>query len=301
MRPHVEIVQQTDLCWHAAELPKGSGRVAQRNLCYDEENGAASTKLRFDTDWNREGGYHEADTEWYVLDGEVRLGNHVLRQGCYWRAPAGFRIPDMFVREGTEVLLFREYGDWGFSVSDDHRDRFISQGGNTASRKPGKLTVMDSNKMTWMPNIFEGDTQWELMLKMLYRDPPNGEDITKGFVTILCWAPPGWSDNRLIHHPVFEEAYTIDGHMEYNFGRMDPGTYFFRPAKVKHGHFMAGEEKGATWIFRLDGHLVNWVTIEEQIKVIGKALNYDPATQGPVIAGLPVRSNSTGTWNRDGQ
>ena len=93
MRPHVEIVQQSDLCWHDAELPKGSGRVAQRNLCYDEENGAASTKLRFDSDWNREGGFHEADTEWYILKGEVRLGNHVLREGCYWRAPAGLRVP----------------------------------------------------------------------------------------------------------------------------------------------------------------------------------------------------------------
>ena len=300
MRPHVELIQQDDLCWHYAELPKGEGKVAQRNLCYDEENGAASTKLRFDGDWTRPGGFHEADTEWYVLKGEVRLGNHVLREGCYWRAPAGLRVPDIFAKEGTEVLLFREYGDWGFSVSDQNRTDKIIQGGNTISSKPGALTVVDSNQMAWMPNIFEGDTQWELMLKPLYRDPP-GEKLDTGFITILCWAPPGWSDNRLIHHPVFEEAYTISGHMEYNFGRMDPGTYFFRPAKVKHGHFMAGEEKGTTWIFRLDGSLVNWVTIEEQIIVKAKALNYDPKTQGPVIAGLPVRSKSTGPWSLDGQ
>ena len=25
--------------------------------------------------------------------------------------------------------------------------------------------------------------------------------------------------------------------MEYNFGTLDLGTYFFRPARVKHGHF----------------------------------------------------------------
>ncbi len=300
MRPHVELLQQDDLCWHLAELPKGDGIVAQRNLCYDEENGAASTKLRFDADWSRPGGFHEADTEWYVLKGEVRLGNHVLREGCYWRAPAGLRVPDIFAKEGTEVLLFREYGDWGFSVSDRDRTDKIIQGGNTVSSKPGALTVVDSNKIDWMPNIFEGDTQWELMLKPLYRDPP-GEKLDTGFITILCWAPPGWGDDRLIHHPVFEEAYTISGNMDYNFGRMDPGTYFFRPAKVKHGHFTAGEEKGTTWIFRLDGSLINWVTIEEKIIVEGKALNYDPKTEGPVMAGLPVRSRSTGPWNLDGQ
>lgn len=300
MRPHVELIQQNDLCWHYAELVKGDGKVAQRNLCYDEENGAASTKLRFDSDWSRPGGFHEADTEWYVLKGEVRLGNHVLRDGCYWRAPAGLRVPDIFAKEGTEVLLFREYGDWGFSVSDRDRTDKITQGGNSISKKPGKLTVVDSNKFNWTPNIFEGDTQWELMLKMLYRDPPK-DDITKGFVTMLCWAPPGWSDDRMIHHPVFEEAYTIDGHMDYNFGKFLPGTYFFRPARIKHGHFTAGEEKGISWIFRLDGHLINWATEEEQVIVKGKALNYDPKTEGPVIAGLPVRSKSTGPWNLDGQ
>ncbi len=300
MRPHVELLQQDDLCWHVAELPKGDGKVAQRNLCYDEENGAASTKLRFDADWSRPGGFHEADTEWYVLKGEVRLGNHVLREGCYWRAPAGLRVPDVFAKEGTEVLLFREYGDWGFSVSDRDRADKITQGGNTVSPKPGALTVVDSNKIDWMPNIFEGDTQWELMLKPLYRDPP-GEKLDTGFITILCWAPPGWGDDRLIHHPVFEEAYTISGNMDYNFGRMDPGTYFFRPAMVKHGHFTAGEEKGTTWIFRLDGSLVNWVTIEEKVIVEATALNYDPKTQGPVMAGLPIRSKTTGPWNLDGQ
>ena len=301
MRPHVELVQQDDLCWHMAELPKGDGKVAQRNLCYDEENGAASTKLRFDSDWGRPGGYHEADTEWFVLKGEVRLGNHVLRDGCYWRAPAGLRVPDISVKEGTEVLLFREYGDCGFSVSDRDRDNFVRHGGNTVSQKPGKLSIVDSNKMDWMPNIWEGDTQWELMLKMLYRDPPWDGDNTKGFVTLMCWAPPGWSDDRLVHHPVFEEAYTIDGYMEYNFGTLDPGTYFFRPAKVKHGHFVAGEDKGTTWIFRLDGHLINWITVEEEVIVKGKPLNYDPKTQAPVLAGLPVRSKSTGAWSLDGQ
>ena len=31
MRPHVELIQQSDLCWHPAELHGGTGRVMQRN------------------------------------------------------------------------------------------------------------------------------------------------------------------------------------------------------------------------------------------------------------------------------
>ncbi|MBK6599471.1 MAG: DUF4437 domain-containing protein [Proteobacteria bacterium] len=301
MRPHVEFVQQEDLVWHAAELHKGDGQARQRNLSYDEENGAASTRVIFDKAWSRAAGYHHADVEWYVLQGTVKLGKHVLTKGSYFRAPAGLAIPTMEVAAGTDVLLFREYGDWGFSFSTKNRSRFISRGGNTASNEPGELTVVDTDRQEWMPNLYEGDTQRFLKLKLLFADPPSPDNNNSGFVSLLCWAPPGWSDDRMVHHPVFEESYCIDGDMVYNFGSLEAGAYFFRPAKVKHGHFMAGERRGWTGVFRLDGSLINWITINERIVAEGDALNYDPKTQGPVIAGIPVRSKSTGPWDLDGQ
>ncbi len=105
----------------------------------------------------------------------------------------------------------------------------------------------------------------------------------------------------MVHHPVFEEGFVIDGSLDYNFGRLDLGTYFFRPARVKHGHFVAGQERGATAIVRLDGNLINWITINERVIVEGDAMNYDPTTQAPVMAGIPVRSAATGEWDLDGQ
>lgn len=300
MRPHVELIQEADLCWHSAELPRGQGKARQRNLSYDEENGAGSTKVVFESAWHRPAGYHHADTEWYVLAGELRVGRQVLRKGAYFRAPAGLRVPEFSVQEGTEVLIFRELQDWGFSVSKRNRDAFVPRGLNTASTDPGDMTVVDTTRMEWMPNVYEGDQQRFLKLKLLYHDPAPPDNPQKGFVTMLCWAPPGWSDDRMVHHPVFEEAYTIDGHLDYNFGRLDAGTYFFRPARVKHGHFISGEEKGFTGIFRMDGSIINWITVNEKVTVEGTALNYDPKTQGPVIAGIPVRSRTAGPWDHDG-
>ena len=300
MRPHVELIQEADLYWHTAELPRGEGRVRQRNLSYDEENGAGSTKLVFDSAWHRPAGYHHADTEWYVLSGEVRLGKRKLGKGAYFRAPAGLRVSAISVKEGTEVLLFRELESAGFSVSAKDRAGFIARGLNTASSERGELTVVDTTRMEWMPNIYEGDQQRFLKLKLLYHDPAPKNDPKKGFVTMMCWAPPGWSDDRMVHHPVFEEAYTIDGHLDYNFGRLDAGTYFFRPARVKHGHFISGEERGFTGIFRMDGSIINWITINEKVTVEGTPLNYDPKTQAPLIAGIPVRSRTTGEWDMDG-
>ena len=301
MRPHVELIQQSDLCWHAAELPKGGQGAKQRNLSYDEEDGSASMRVVFDKAWSRPGGYHEADTEWYVEEGTVRIGDRYLTKGGYWRAPAGLAVPKIEVEAGTVVLMFREYGDWGFSVSRKDKTKFVSRGGNTASKARGELTIVDSHRMEWMPNAYEGDTQRFLKLKLLYLDPASPDDNNTGFVTMVAWAPPGWSDNRLVHHPVFEEGYSLEGDLDYNFGALDPGTYFFRPAMVKHGHFVAGQERGWTGFFRLDGSLVNWITTESQVVVLGNAINYDPETQAPVISGIPVRSKTAGPWDLDGQ
>ncbi len=301
MRPHVELIQQDDLCWHDAELPRGGKGAKQRNLSYDEEDGSASMRVIFDKAWSRPGGYHHADTEWYVEQGRIRIGDRYLNKGAYWRAPAGLAMPKIEVEAGTIVLMFREYGDWGFSASRKNRSKFVSRGGNTASRAQGELTVVDSSRMEWMPNAYEGDTQRFLKLKLLYLDPASSSDNNSGFVTMVAWAPPGWSDNRMVHHPVFEEGYSLEGDLEYNFGSLDPGTYFFRPAMVKHGHFVAGQERGWTGFFRLDGSLINWITTEEQIVVLGNAVNYDKKTQCPVISGIPVRSRSAGEWDLDGQ
>lgn len=302
MRPHVELIQQGDLCWHDAELPKGDSQgVKQRNLSYDEEDGSASMRVVFEKAWKRPGGYHEADTEWYVEQGLIRIGDRMLGKGGYWRAPAGLAVPAIEVQAGTVILMFREYGDWGFSASRKDRGKFVSRGGNTASKAKGELSIVDSNRMEWMPNAYEGDTQRFLKLKLLYLDPASPEDNNTGFVTMVAWAPPGWSDNRMVHHPVFEEAYSLEGDLDYNFGSLDPGTYFFRPAMVKHGHFVAGQERGWTGFFRLDGSLINWITTDERVIIEGNAVNYDPKTQGSVISGLPVRSRSAGEWDLDGQ
>ena len=78
MRPHVELIDEKDLIWHIAELPHGSGQARQRNLNYCEEKGEASLVVEFVTDWQRPSGFHAAQTEWYVLEGEVRIGDETL-------------------------------------------------------------------------------------------------------------------------------------------------------------------------------------------------------------------------------
>ena len=83
MRPHVELIQEADLIWHEAELPRGQGKGAkQKNLSVDEEDGSASMRVMFDKAWSRPAGYHHADVEWYVVEGRMRIGDSGFRKNA---------------------------------------------------------------------------------------------------------------------------------------------------------------------------------------------------------------------------
>lgn len=290
MRPHVELIDQNDLLWHPAELPLGNGEARQRNLSYDEENGAASLLVEFMTDWQRGPGLHSAQTEWYVLEGSVQIGTWTLGPGGYWCAPRGVGTPAVSATAGTRVLLFREYADWTFALS-------------AAAADDERLVIKDTNDMEWFdvvdpvngsPMDFDrgGTPVPGLYIKLLWRDAETG------FYTRLIKAKPGWREHPLAHHPVFEEAYCLDGEFDYNFGLMTPGQYFFRPAGVRHGDFTAGEKSGCTWILRCDGDLVDWYTDNARVEMHGDPVNWGdefPGSEPPVHI-QPVRSRSIGPW-----
>jgi hypothetical protein len=269
MRPHVELIQEDDYVWHGAELPGGEGRASERRLSVDEEDGSSSLRFDFHTDWGRGPGIHHANSEFYVLEGSMTYGGRRIGKGGYVYAPKGVPTDAITVAEGTKILHYREYGDAGFDPVDSL----------DAPRWEGTredVIVIDSEAMNWdavpnpgpMPGLF---------IKYLHVDPVTG------FYTRLVHAQEGWSDHRLAHHPCYEEAYTTQGHMEYNFGTLDLGTYFFRPARVKHGHFTS-MEGGATWLLRSDGELFNWYTQNEWVRYGGEGLNY-----GSVKEEFPAR------------
>ncbi|MBB3043253.1 DUF4437 domain-containing protein [Nocardioides soli] len=111
MRPHVELIAEQDYVWHAAELPAGEGRASERRLSVDEEDGSSSLRVDFHTDWGRGPGIHHANTEYYVLDGEIDYGGRKIGKGGYVYAPKGVPTDYLKVAEGTRLLHYREYGD----------------------------------------------------------------------------------------------------------------------------------------------------------------------------------------------
>jgi hypothetical protein len=259
VRPHVELIHEDDYVWHHAELVGGEGRASERRLSVDEEDGSSSLRVDFRTDWGRGPGIHHANTEYYVLDGSMTYDGREMGKGAYVYAPRGVPIAAITVREGSRILHYREYGDAGFDAVDS------VEAPRWADAREDVI-VIDSDAMNWdaVPNA---GPMPGLFIKYLHIDPVTG------FYTRLVHSQEGWADHRLAHHPCYEEAYTTQGHMEYNFGTLDLGTYFFRPARVKHGHFTS-LPGGATWLLRSDGELRNWYTQNEWVRWGGEAINY---------------------------
>jgi hypothetical protein len=284
MRPHVELIHEDDYIWHGAELIGGEGRASERRLSVDEEDGSSSIRIDFHTDWGRGPGIHHANTEFYVLDGQMTYGDQVIGKGGYVYLPKGVPADSLRFAEGTQVLHYREYGDAGFDPVD-------SLAAPRWSEAREDVIVLDTEAMNFdavpnpgpMPGLF---------IKYLHVDPVTG------FYTRLVHAAAGWTDHRLAHHPCYEEAYTTQGHMEYNFGTLDLGTYFFRPARVKHGHFTT-MEGGATWLLRSDGELLNWYSQNEWVRWGAEAVNYGPGGTRMRWSQSTYDLGSGPTWRSD--
>ena len=226
-----------------------------------------------------------------MLQGEVTVGDALLEKDDYLMAPQGVLMPAVKAKAGTRVLIFREYADWGFTPGD----------ADAANRNPAhQMVIKNASKMDWYavtdpvhgsPMDFSrgGTPVPGLFIKLLHHDPVTG------FYTRLIRAKANWAEHPLAHHPCYEEAYTLEGSFAYNFGQMYPGTYFFRPAGVRHGDFVAGDE-GTTWLLRCDGRLVDWYTEDARVEMHGKPLNWGPDFPGsePPVLLQSTRSRSVG-------
>ena len=75
--------------------------VGERRLSVDEEDGSASLRVDFVSDFGRPAGVHHADAEYYVLEGELDVGGRLLGQGGYVHAGKGVLTPYMRAKAGT--------------------------------------------------------------------------------------------------------------------------------------------------------------------------------------------------------
>lgn len=300
MRPHTELIDSADLFTHHTPLDGAAEPVAVRRLSVDEEDGSCTAVVDFEHDWSRPAGYQVADVEWFVLAGAVDVGESRLTAGGYWRAAAGLAMPPVAVAAGSRVLVLRD-GPAGFVASERNRTAFVPQGRSTQSGHPALPVVVGADAATsWAPNPYAGECTAHRALDAvtLYQDPFPDWEQPRGPQTVLYRFPAGWRFDLYEHHAVAEEWYVVSGSAEYNFGRLAPGRYAYRPPLVKHGEWVVDDEP-LVLLVRSAGPPTHWLTRDPTFVLHGDPINYDgndPAT-ATIPVGLPVRSARAGVFD----
>ena len=164
----------------------------------------------------------------FVIDGELRMGEHRLGPGgfCFhpagsvqgrWRSPEGARFFTVFL----ETPEFR------------------TESGDAGNAAPGAVPALDSWAMDWHNPLDASDPSESfrpgIFVKILHVDPETQAS------THLAGLMPGWYAEGMELHPVYEENYCLQGDVcigEVGDGpgyTMVTGSYLCRPPGIVHG------------------------------------------------------------------
>lgn len=263
-RPHIEFIQAQALPWRRG-LPGGlRNDVEVKLLSRDADTGACTAILRYPEGWARPNDEMlGADEEFFVLAGQLEIGGIGYGPYDYAYLPAGHVRKKARSARGAVVLTFFE------AEPRPARDRenFRPDG--------GFVERIDTNLLDWKLALHDPKVPYGLMTKTLRIDPDTKE---RTWMNSLLPGSGGMTEGSLgakEFHPVVEEMFQVSGDLCYDYGRVMPGGYFWRPPGKLHGPF--GTRTGYFQLFRCKGGPLvnNWTEPEHRF-------TYDPP-HAPVL------------------
>jgi Domain of unknown function (DUF4437) len=232
VRPWIEFVQSQRLPWQTdhdvARLRPGSD---VKVLSVDDESGATSLLVRYPPGLSTPGAAVNADEEFIVLSGSLRVGDRSFGHLAYAHWPAGHVRGQLLSESGAVVLTFFS-GPPGRASGPVRND-------------PARLVEhLDSFTVPYTGN-FHPQFPPGAGRKILYQDP-----VSRDTTWLLGTLPLRWGEQAEVH-PTIEEMYLISGETHGNRGVMRPGAYFWRPPGIPHGPY--GTLTGNLYLFRTRG------------------------------------------------
>ena len=235
-RDHIEFIQAQVLPWESADGWRPGTR--RKVLSHDSSTGAASLVLGYPAGWTET---HEvslvAAEEFYLLSGELMLGNVTYGPGDYAYLPAGYQRCGM--RAGTSGAVALAF----FSAEPLPGDPQEVSAALLVER-------LATNAMDWDSNVDPKVVGNQPAKKTLRVDPDTGDST---WILTIGAMDPGVTDvtTPLEKHPYVEEMFQLDGEISTNVGVMRRGAYFWRPPFVSHGPIAS--QPGFTALFRSHG------------------------------------------------
>lgn len=223
-----------NLRWERIEIPNFPISLQAKVLSRDEKRGGLSLMASLPIAWSTATvGYNNADTEIFLLDGDLQIGDQKLTRYSYTFIPAGKAHGPMSTRQGSVFLVW-------FNKSP----AFVRSKTNSPTART-HAEVRDWNyyqqpfDTTNFPVYREGPPIPGLRLKLLRNDPDTGE---------MTWITHGMASSRggasWEVHPTFEEYFLLERSGEMVVGeclpegpvgkRYESRGYWWRPGGVGH-------------------------------------------------------------------
>ena len=247
-RGHVEYLVVKELGWQPDVDRGGLSGWRVKYLSRDTEGHGASFLAKVAPAWRRADGYVAGSTqEFLILRGDLSLGGQVLKAGAYARFPKGCEVPSMVSHLGCELFVTHEGERAAVHATPDLR---------------AEAHFIDISQLPWVePPAFEGRSIEDTVVGMRMKTLRAGGAHEPYTYLVRC--DGGWADLREECHETWEELFLLDGdYLMGNFGRLEAGSYIFRPGEVAHGPqatatgsvFLARGEKQIDFCFRsIDG------------------------------------------------
>ncbi len=242
-RPHIEPYCELVEGYKDFTLPGFPKGSHYKVLSLDRDTGACSMKMRFDAGYARAPGMSYSDMEFFILQGQLKIGDKVYGPGQYIFLPAGMALGALASEQGCETLMFYNEGEPTFVESDSDHRLAVPQ---------AFINVHAYHDMPWIgtarksPGVATG-----CLVKLLRFDP-----ITKA-TTFLYSMTAEFSQDNISYHDCAEESYHIWGtSWMMQFGDLPTGGYFWRPPYINHGAFAS--RQGCIALGRTDAELFNY-------------------------------------------
>ncbi len=270
-RPHIEFIQAQALPWREGLYASCRPGTQVKVLSRDDETGATSVLIRYPAGWSRADETLQADEEFYVIDGELKMNGTSYPRDTFAYHPAGYRRSGFSSGNGAVVITFFE--------SDPEA--------GTAPDEPDQARLIEKR------GLFEGG--WDKSgappgvppagFKKYLREDPYTKDQTWVRCTI-----PFHQGAAVEIHPTVEEMYLLAGSACGNEGVMRPGAYFWRPAGIRHGPY--GTNTGTLYLFRTKGGALS----TDYDEANDKPFDWDPPYAPVLPAGMEQYRKQNLDW-----
>jgi hypothetical protein len=228
-------------------LPDASFKL----LSFAESNGARSQITRLPAGWSHPAGYHHANEEIFVLDGDLSIGGKKMTKYSYAYYPAGYSHGEAYSEHGATLLHWWD-GDPDFVASQESRpDTRLDETVEDWNYYDAPWTS-EEDFPRWADELPPPDLMYLKLMRM---------DKRTGAMTWMNYAAGGGVNPGPVSwevHPSWEESMLLEGDMTYGeclpegeiVGTYKAGGYFFRPADILHGGPSSHSDSYMLFIFR---------------------------------------------------